>query len=199
MSKKEKIGIFGGCFNPPHKMHETIGLELIKKGYVDKVIYVPTNNAYQKPGLVSNEHRYNMLNILFQDNPNIIVSDFEFTKPTFTYETLAHYQSLHPESEIYFICGQDNINELNTWRNYEYILPHYKLLVINRNPNEYREVTTQYPEFQKNIILTTITPENISSTMIRNALAQKDHSNILLKNLKPQVLTYINQNNLYKE
>lgn len=36
-----KVGIFGGSFNPPHKMHKRIGLELIKKGYVDKIIYVP--------------------------------------------------------------------------------------------------------------------------------------------------------------
>lgn len=37
-----KIGIFGGSFNPPHKMHKKIAKVLIKKGYVDKVIFVPT-------------------------------------------------------------------------------------------------------------------------------------------------------------
>ena len=28
-----KIGIFGGSFNPPHKMHFDIGVNLIKNGY----------------------------------------------------------------------------------------------------------------------------------------------------------------------
>ena len=31
-----KLGIFGGSFNPPHKMHENIALELINKQCVDK-------------------------------------------------------------------------------------------------------------------------------------------------------------------
>ena len=43
-----KIGIFGGSFNPPHKMHKKIALDLIKRGYVEKVVYVPTGNKYNK-------------------------------------------------------------------------------------------------------------------------------------------------------
>ena len=43
-----KIGIFGGSFNPPHNMHENIALNLIANGYVDKVIYVPTGDNYNK-------------------------------------------------------------------------------------------------------------------------------------------------------
>ena len=42
-----KIGIFGGSFNPPHKMHKKIAKVLIKKGYVDKVIFVPTGMKYE--------------------------------------------------------------------------------------------------------------------------------------------------------
>ena len=35
-----KIGIFGGAFNPPHKMHKKIVSELIKKGYLNRVITI---------------------------------------------------------------------------------------------------------------------------------------------------------------
>ena len=45
-----KIGIFGGSFNPPHNMHKNIALDLIKNKYLDKVIYVPTGNKYNKKG-----------------------------------------------------------------------------------------------------------------------------------------------------
>ena len=47
-----KIGIFGGCFNPPHKMHFKIAEELIMKKYLDKVIFVPTGNFYKKKNLI---------------------------------------------------------------------------------------------------------------------------------------------------
>ena len=47
-----KIGIFGGSFNPPHKMHKSIAKELIKKKYVDLVIIVPTGIKYHYKNLI---------------------------------------------------------------------------------------------------------------------------------------------------
>ena len=49
-----RIGIFGGTFNPPHKMHLKIGIDLLYKNYLDKIIYVPTGSKYKyKNNLVS--------------------------------------------------------------------------------------------------------------------------------------------------
>ena len=41
-----KIGIFGGCFNPPHNMHKKIATKLINNGYLDNIIFIPTGNNY---------------------------------------------------------------------------------------------------------------------------------------------------------
>ena len=43
-----KIGIFGGCFNPPHIMHYTVANTILEKSYLDKVIFVPTGDNYDK-------------------------------------------------------------------------------------------------------------------------------------------------------
>ena len=70
-----KIGIFGGSFNPPHKMHKTIALTLIKKHYVDKVIFVPTGSKYKyKNNLLSDKVRLEMLELMCHDNNNLEVS-----------------------------------------------------------------------------------------------------------------------------
>ena len=61
-----KIGIFGGAFNPPHKMHKEIAINLLEKGYVDKIIYVPTGNNYNKSGLLDGKQRIEMLEIMFE-------------------------------------------------------------------------------------------------------------------------------------
>ena len=42
-----RIGIFGGSFNPPHKTHLKMVIELLDRGYVDKIIFVPTGNKYK--------------------------------------------------------------------------------------------------------------------------------------------------------
>ena len=64
-----KIGIFGGSFNPPHKMHVNMAQQLINKHYVDKIIYVPTGSKYKyKNNLISDEYRYKMLDIICKKN-----------------------------------------------------------------------------------------------------------------------------------
>ena len=60
-----KIGIFGGSFNPPHNMHKNIALDLLKNKYLDKVIYVPTGNKYNKKGLANQNDRYNMFTFIY--------------------------------------------------------------------------------------------------------------------------------------
>ena len=55
-----KIGIFGGSFNPPHKKHENIAHSLIEENYVDKVIFVPVGEFYQKKDLASFKDRLAM-------------------------------------------------------------------------------------------------------------------------------------------
>ena len=129
-----RVGIFGGTFNPPHKMHLNIALILIKNNYVDKVIFVPTGNKYDRKDLNNELDRFNMVNLMIKDYDNLEVSDYELgNKRRYTYETLNYFKSLYKNDEIYFICGIDNLKEITTWKNYEYILNNFKILVIKRN------------------------------------------------------------------
>ncbi len=58
-----KIGFFGGCFNPPTNAHINLAIKVLKESNLDKLIFVPVGDFYQKQDLVSEEHRYNMLKI----------------------------------------------------------------------------------------------------------------------------------------
>ena len=191
-----KIGIFGGCFNPPHKMHKEIALNLIKNKYVSKVIYVPTGNKYQKRELLPDQERFQMLTLMIDNNPNLEVSDYEFNQElTYTYQTLDYFQKLYPNDEIYLIMGADNLNEFDTWRNYEYMLEHYKLLIINRDNYQKDELIAKYPKYYDKIIFTDQKNNFISSTYIRANIHKED----MLKYVEPKVLDYIKLNNLYGE
>jgi len=188
-----KIGIFGGCFNPPHNMHKDIALSLIKKGYLDKVIYVPTGDKYNKNGLISYYHRLNMLKLMIKNNKNIIVSNIGNNENyEYTYQVLDYYKKKYKDSDIYFICGSDNLENFDTWKNYEYILKNYKLLVINRNSN-ITKLLDKYNSYIENIIITNIKENTISSSYIRNNINNKD----IKKYIDERVLNYIKENNLY--
>ncbi len=184
-----RIGIFGGCFNPPHNMHKDIGLNLIRGKYLDWVIYVPTGDQYQKEELIPAKERYHMLKIMTRDQPNLSVSDIEMKETlTYTYQTLDYFQKKYKEDEIYFICGSDNLDQITTWKNYQYILNHYKLLVIKRD-------CFQLNHTFKNVIEVDMPMSNISSTMIRDKLKSRKNC----KYLDSQVKNYIKERKLYED
>ena len=194
-----KIGIFGGSFNPPHKMHVNMAQQLINKHYVDKIIYVPTGSKYKyKNNLIADEYRYKMLDIICKKNKNMEVSNYELKdKVVYTYQTLDYFRNKYSKDEIYFICGTDNLTYMDKWENGTDILNYNKILVIKRETDDYEDILNRLWEYKDNIILTDIKPYKISSTIIRDMINKGD-SNID-NYLDKDVITYIKENKLYKD
>lgn len=190
-----RIGIFGGSFNPPHKMHESIATQLIDKGLVDKVIFVPTSNFYPKAGLISDEDRYQMLLLMIENKTNLSLSNYEFGRLTYTYETLEYFQEQNKDAEIYFICGSDNLEEMDTWREYKSILTKFKLIVIPRK-HDMNKLLEKYHEYQHNIKIVELENNYLSSTIVRKYLKEKDYESVK-EFINEKVLDYIKNNNLY--
>jgi len=193
-----RIGIFGGCFNPPHKMHYDIAKKLLENNYLDKVIYVPTGNKYQKKELINDLDRYNMLLKMTEKEEQIEVSDYEFSHLTYTCETLTYFKQKYPNDEIYFICGSDNLKEIDTWREYHYILKSFNLLVIPRGDN-IEKLLEKYKEYKENIKIADIQIEKISSTEIRNILRKGKNEDGLKDKVDEKVLKYIKSKKLYRK
>ena len=194
-----KIGIFGGSFNPPHKMHVNMAQQLINKHYVDKIIYVPTGSKYKyKNNLIADEYRYKMLDIICKKNKNMEVSNYELKdKVVYTYQTLDYFRNKYSKDEIYFICGTDNLTYMDKWENGEFILGNYKILVIKRETDSYETIIKRLNKYKDNIILTDVLPYKISSTIIREMI--KNNSKDINKYLDNDVYKYIKKNKLYLE
>lgn len=190
-----KIGIFGGSFNPPHKIHQKIANYLVKNNYLDKVIFVPTGSNYEKPYLASEQDRYNMLKLMIGNVSYLDISTYEFGKLTHTYQTLDHFKKHYKNDEIYFICGSDNLKEIKTWKRYQYILSNYKLLVIRRNGESITDILSELKSYQDNIIVIDDIKSSLSSTSIRKRF--KDDKKLVKDgNIDSKVFEYI-KNNLY--
>ena len=183
-----RIGVFGGSFNPPHLMHLNIAKDLLRLKYLDKVIFVPTGNKYSKDDLIDIKYRLEMLKIMTKYYDDMIVSDYENqNRVIYTYETLDYFKKKYLGSEIYFILGADNLKQISNWKNSEYILSNYKLLVINRDDDKI--------EVKDNVVVTDILNNDISSTFIRNNINKND---IIKRYLNKDVLEYIRKEILYE-
>lgn len=192
-----KIGIFGGSFNPVHNMHIYIGEYLINNNYLDKVIYMPHGTNYKyKNNLIDNKDRYNMLLLATKNNNNLEVSDYELTdEESFTIDTLNYFKNKYKDDEIYFICGYDNLDYIDKWKNGNEILTNYPLIVISRKNYNIDEILTRYKQYNPKIIVSNIEMNDISSTIIRNNI--KENKGIK-EFVNKDVEEYIINNNLYK-
>lgn len=156
--------------------------------YLDKVIFVPTGNKYNKDDLIDIRYRIKMLKMMTKDYNDMIVSDYEDqNRVIYTYETLDYFKKKYLDDEIYFILGADNLKQIGTWKNSEYILSKYKLLVINRDDDKIVA--------SDNIVVTNILNSDISSTFIRNNINKND---IIKRYLNKDVLEYIRKEKLYE-
>ena len=193
-----KIGILGGSFNPPHKMHLDMGINLINKQYVDKVIYVPTGSKYKyKNNLLPDKNRLEMLEIITNKYKDLCVNDYELkSEVVYTYQTLKYFKEMNPNDEIYFICGTDNLSYMDKWMNSEEILSNYKILVIRRNNENIDNLLGKFNKYRKNIVIADVEQSNISSTDIRERIRNRKN---VLDVLDKDVYEYIKKNKLYVE
>ena len=192
-----RIGVFGGSFNPPHKMHLDIGVQLVNKQYVDNVVYVPTGSKYKyKNNLLPDKNRLEMLEILTKNYSNLSVNGYELKdEVVYTCETLAYFKALYPNDDIYFVCGADNLSYIDKWKNGEYILKNYKILVMKRKGEDIDELLEKFREYKNNIVVADIEQRDISSTDIRKRLKEnKDVLDVLDKD----IYEYIRKNKLYE-
>ncbi len=187
-----KIGIFGGSFNPPHKMHKDIISKLIKYNYIDKAIVVPVADKYSKPNLLKGEDRLSMVETIFKKDENVLVSDCEISsKCSYTIETLNYYKKIYPNDDLLFILGTDLLKNFYKWKDYEEILKKYKLIVISREDDDFNEIMDKYEKYSDKITLANISKRNISSSKIRMEILKKGFTEELKKYLYAPTIKYL--------
>ncbi len=121
-NEKQRIGIFGGTFDPIHQGHLLIAEWIRDELHFQKVIFVPTHIhplkhlEYSTPA----EHRLEMVRLAIQSNQFFEVSDIEIQKKTVSYtiDTVKEFQKIYPSTQyqLYFLIGQDNLNQLHLWK-----------------------------------------------------------------------------------
>jgi nicotinate-nucleotide adenylyltransferase len=197
-----RIGIFGGSFNPPHNGHLNIALGILKSDLVERVIFIPTiKNVCHDKKLVSKEDRYNMTKLLVEGYTDIEVSDLEIKNEVqnYTYQTLNELKLMYPNDEIILVIGTDSLKEIERWREYKYILKNYKIIVSKRDDDNIDQIINSIDsikEFSDNIIhFDSRKFNNVSSTLIRNKLLNKENINELIPE---NVYNYIKEHNLYE-
>ncbi len=149
-NKLNKLGIFGGSFNPVHYGHINSVLTVSKRLNLDKVLIVP---AYQNPlrkgsPEASPEQRLEMTKLAFKDwNDVAEVDDQEIKRKgkSFTIDTLDSVQEKYPKAELFLICGLDAFDNFDKWKDFDKILKKSNIVVTSRPGSQWPTSTDELP------------------------------------------------------
>ena len=177
-SRRERIGVFGGTFDPVHTGHLIIATELQHALALDRVLFVPTGNPPHKADqkVSSNADRLAMLELAIAGNPGFAISTLELdrTGPSYTADLLALLQSELPEARLVFLMGEDSLRDLPTWYRPEAIVTLAELGVATRPDIEtdLEQIYHQLPSARGRITIVDTTLIGISSSTLRRRVRE---------------------------
>ena len=124
----ERIGIYGGTFNPPHLGHIGAAQEAMAELRLDRMLLMP---AFQSPDKekpeIDPKHRLQMLRLAAA--PGMEVSDMEISRGgvSYTVQTLEQLHKEHPEAELVLCMGSDMFAIFHQWKDYATIFKNASL------------------------------------------------------------------------
>lgn len=220
----QKIGLFGGTFNPIHNGHLFIAEYVRTSIGLDTIIFIPSHIPPHKDRCINSTHRLNMVLEATRSNKDFATSTVEIQRdgPSYTIDTLRYFSEHFKDDKLFFIMGMDSFLDIKNWEGCDEILT-YHLVIVDRWKSQAfgtREIKDLYgldkevwvcryhpmsnlieggcspdlPDY--NIIFLDMPLIDISSSIIRNYISSDISVRYLIQD---SVLNYIKNNHLYKE
>ena len=181
-----QIGIYGGSFNPVHFGHVGLVKWVAEHTDLDEVwmMVSPNNPLKDSRELADEQVRLAGVQKAIEGLPHVVASDFEFhlPRPSYTANTLRALAEAYPQHTFSLIIGEDNLRILPRWREWEYIVSHYRIFVYPRRgarsgqwsvvSGQWSVVSGQLPDNAQIIMLEGAPYFDISSTEIRQLAAR---------------------------
>ena len=194
----EAWGILGGAFDPPHLGHVSLATNICKLKRLDGILLIPSyHHPFKGRFTASYDDRTAMLKLAIKDRSELQLCEIEKEQdlPGYTLHTIRALKASWPQTTFYFLMGEDNLDELDRWHQPEKILDEVTILVGQRPPHKERHLTGRAGE---KIVMITTAMVDVSSTEIRELLAQGGSAERLGNLLPEGVIDYIFERELYK-
>jgi nicotinate-nucleotide adenylyltransferase len=211
------VALLGGSFDPVHHGHMALAALFAKLLQPDELRIIPAGNPWQKKGLqASGEQRLAMLALALQEAhlaARLDRQEIDRATPTYSIDTLRNVRAeLGPDASIVFVMGADQLQHLDTWRDWRALFDLAHIGVAARPgyaltdaalpaavANELQQRRGSLEQLRNtpsgHAYLAQTLDVDISATQVRAALQRGEKANSLIS---PVVLDYIQQHNLYK-
>jgi nicotinate-nucleotide adenylyltransferase len=204
MSEKrhERLGLFGGTFDPPHVGHLILAAEAKSQLELTRLLWTVTPDPPHKQGqpITSLEHRLAMVRLAIRDDPFFELSEIELNRPGphYTVDTIKLLAQQNPQAEIVPILGGDSLNDLPTWHQPEELVYAAHWVGVMRRPGEETDLEAlerELPGIRSKIHYVDAPLLDIASREIRERAAAGKPFRYYLRE---PVYEYIEQHHLYQ-
>ena len=138
--EKERIGIFGGTFDPPHLGHLILACEIRSQLNLDRLLWglPPAPPHKQDQTITPLKHRLAMVHLAINDNPFFELSQVEIDRegPHYTVDTLHLIKEKYPNADLVYLMGGDSLHNFPTWHRPEDILKACHEIGVMRRPDD---------------------------------------------------------------
>lgn len=133
----QRIGVFGGTFDPPHVGHLVTAVNVAHELQLDRVILMVNNVPWQKVGareITAAADRFAMVEAAVADVPRLVAGELEIELggESFTADTLAALSERFPDAEWYVILGDDAAASIHSWERAAEVIANSRLVVVER-------------------------------------------------------------------
>lgn len=199
---RERLGVFGGTFDPPHIGHLILAAEACADLDLDCLLWVLTPippHKLEQP-ITALEHRLAMLELAIAGDPNFRISRVEMDRPGPHYmaETMRLLADQHPSADLILLIGGDSLRDLSTWYRPADLVAACDEIGVMRRPGDAIDLSAverSVPGIQAKVRFIEAPLLEISSRDIRRRIRQKLPFRYYLS---PAVYEYIARNKLYR-
>jgi nicotinate-nucleotide adenylyltransferase len=133
----ERLGIFGGTFDPPHVGHLVTAVNVRHDLRLDRVLLVVNAHPWQKLGtrdITAADDRYAMVEAAVGSVEGLEASRIEIDRGglSYTADTLASLRADDPDSELFVMLGSDAAGGLASWERAEEVRDAATVVVVER-------------------------------------------------------------------
>jgi nicotinate-nucleotide adenylyltransferase len=132
----ERLGIFGGTFDPIHVGHLVTAVNVRHELRLDALLLVVANQPWQKAERVITpaEDRFAMVAAAVADVPGLVASRLEMDRGgvSYTADTLHELLAEDPTRQLHLVVGSDAVAGIATWDRVEEVKALAQLVVVTR-------------------------------------------------------------------
>jgi nicotinate-nucleotide adenylyltransferase len=131
-----KIGLYFGSFNPIHHGHLIVAQTMLQDTDLQEVWFVvsPQNPFKKATTLLNENHRFRLVELAIESAHGLRASKVEFKlpRPSYTVDTLTYLKEQYPQHEWVIIMGSDGFQNIQQWKNAEYLQANYSIYIYPR-------------------------------------------------------------------